>query len=290
MDELATVQAGMSLQSLTMDELGERAAAYKRDLDFTANRMMAGIVSLGEILVHVKERSEHGRYGNFENFVKSVGVKQRMAQYYMDAYRRFHDKPSLLGQVGGMSKLIEVLALPSGSEEAFFAEHDVHNMGVRELRANVRAVNHPEQDARAVSDATQTKEQKRADKELRDRIVQLEQEIDAANRKTETYKALLGESRENYERLEDELSSMKRQAESRSADQPTGKMTGGLFTSLVKRFVAECGEVALMNNAFYGMKKSERQAFADGIAILETFVRNTQNALIATDMEGVKIG
>lgn len=286
MEELATVQAGMSLQTLTMDELGERAAAYKRDLDFTANRMMAGIVSLGEILVHVKERSEHGRYGNFENFVKSVGVKQRMAQYYMDAYRRFHDKPALLGQVGGMSKLIEVLALPSGSEEAFFAEHDVQGMGVRELRASVKTVTHPEQ-----ADAHE-KKPKGMDKETREKIAHLEQERDEAVRRNERYKVLLDENREKYERVESELSSMRRQAESRGAEQQNvqqGQMNGAIFTAQVKRFIAECGEVPLMSNAFYGMKNDERRVFVDAINLLDNFVRSAQNALITTDMEGVAV-
>ena len=290
MADLATMQTGIGLQSLTMDELSERATACLHDIEFSLNRALTDMFSLGEILVHVKGRSEHGRYGNFGGFVESLGVEQRFAQKCMQTYSRYNGKFELLSIVGSTSKLYEVLALPAGSEEEFFAKHDVASMTVRDVRESVKAVNHPEQDAHAVSDAAQIKEQKRADKELRDKIAQLEQQIDAANRRTETYKALLGESRENYERLEDELSSMKRQAESRGADQPTGKMTGGLFTSLVKRFVAECGEVALMNNAFYDMKKSERQAFADGIAILETFVRNTQNALIATDMEGVKVG
>lgn len=292
MEELATVQAGMSLQTLTMDELGERAAAYKRDLDFTANRMMAGIVSLGEILVHVKERSELGRYGNFESFVKSVGVKQRMAQYYMDAYRRFHDKPALLGQVGGMSKLIEVLALPSGSEEAFFAEHDVQNMGVREVRASVKAVTHPEQaDASSDGDASE-KKPKGMDKETREKIARLEQERDDAVRKTERFKELLAENKEKYERVESELSSMKRQAEIRGTEQQTtqqGQMNGAIFTAQVKRFIAECGEVPLMSNAFYGMKTDERRAFVDGLNLLDNFVRSAQNALIATDMEGVAV-
>ena len=56
-------------------------------------RAMTDIVSLGEILLEVKQRSEFGRYGNYGRFLAENGLEERMAQYSVAAYKRYAQKP-----------------------------------------------------------------------------------------------------------------------------------------------------------------------------------------------------
>ena len=102
----------IGLTTLSIDELGERAAAIAQDIQFAMTRAMTDIVSLGEILLEVKQRSEFGRYGNYGRFLAENGLEERMAQYSVAAYKRYAQKPEILTALGSVSKLKELLALP----------------------------------------------------------------------------------------------------------------------------------------------------------------------------------
>ena len=115
----------IGLTTLSIDELGERAAAIAQDIQFAMTRAMTDIVSLGEILLEVKQRSEFGRYGNYGRFLAENGLEERMAQYSVAAYKRYAQKPEILTALGSVSKLKELLALPEAMEEEFLAVRDV---------------------------------------------------------------------------------------------------------------------------------------------------------------------
>ena len=95
----------IGLTTLSIDELGERAAAIAQDIQFAMTRAMTDIVSLGEILLEVKQRSEFGRYGNYGRFLAENGLEERMAQYSVAAYKRYAQKPEILTALGSVSKL-----------------------------------------------------------------------------------------------------------------------------------------------------------------------------------------
>ena len=111
----------IGLAALSIDELGTRAAAIAQDIQFAMARTMTDMVSLGEILTEVKERSEYGRYGNYGRFLAENGLEERMAQYSVAAYRRYAQKPEILTALGSVSKLKELLALPEALEDEFIS-------------------------------------------------------------------------------------------------------------------------------------------------------------------------
>ena len=121
----------IGLTTLSIDELGERAAAIAQDIQFAMTRAMTDIVSLGEILLEVKQRSEFGRYGNYGRFLAENGLEERMAQYSVAEYKRYAQKPEILTALGSVSKLKELLALPEAMEEEFLAVRDVQGMSAR---------------------------------------------------------------------------------------------------------------------------------------------------------------
>lgn len=306
---LAAVQASIGLQAMSMDELAERATAYARDIEFSMNRALTDMVGMGEILTHVKQRSEFGKYGNYMRFVESVGVSQRMAQYSVKAFERFQECPEMLGRIGGVSRLIEVLALPEGEEKTFLEENDVAHMSVREVRKAVKAVSGgdgelpqpPKEDTlKAHSEAQQreNEELRRQIREQRDRISDLDARLDTANhnleeanRRSNTLKGLLEDSKAARQQIENDLSALKRQTERGEMQQKQAnvRMDGTAFTAQVRRFMAECCEIPQMGQAFCDMEHSERATFVQAVDMLGSFVTNARAALNTVDFEGVYI-
>ena len=184
----------IGLTTLSIDELGERAAAIAQDIQFAMTRAMTDIVSLGEILLEVKQRSEFGRYGNYGRFLAENGLEERMAQYSVAAYKRYAQKPEILTALGSVSKLKELLALPEAMEEEFLAVRDVQGMSARELRQEVRAAR--QQAAGEAQD--DGKEKQGQDGKAADsaRICALEKERDAL-------KAQIREIQENSRQIEE---------------------------------------------------------------------------------------
>lgn len=306
---LAAVQASIGLQAMSMDELAERTSAYARDIEFSFNRALTDMVGMGEILTHVKQRSEFGKYGNYMRFVESVGVSQRMAQYSVKAFERFQDCPEMLGRIGGVSRLIEVLALPQGEEKAFLEENDVAHMSVRDVRKAVKAATGADEETPHPPKESAQKEreeaQRRENEELRRQIQEQKDKIGAlgslletanhdleeANRRSNTLKGLLEDSKAARQQIENDLSALKRQAERGEMEQKQAlaRMDGAAFTAQVRRFMVECCEVPQMGQAFCDMEHSERTAFVQAVDMLGNFVTSARAALNTVDFEGVYI-
>lgn len=306
---LAAVQASIGLQAMSMDELAERASAYARDIEFSFNRALTDMVGMGEILTHVKQRSEFGKYGNYMRFVESVGVSQRMAQYSVKAYERFQDNPEMLGRIGGVSRLIEVLALPQGEEKAFLEENDVAHMSVRDVRKAVKAASGKEEEtaqpekesaqkAREEAQRRENEELRRQLREQKDTISNLDalletanHDLSEANRRANTLKDLLEDSKAARQQIENDFSALKRQQErgEMQQKQTSTRMDGASFSAQVRRFMAECCEIPQMGQAFCDMEHGERAAFVQAVDMLSNFVSNARAALNTVDFEGVYI-
>lgn len=306
---LAAVQASIGLQAMSMDELAERASAYARDIEFSFNRALTDMVGMGEILTHVKQRSEFGKYGNYMRFVESVGVSQRMAQYSVKAYERFQDNPEMLGRIGGVSRLIEVLALPQGEEKAFLEENDVAHMSVRDVRKAVKAASGKEEEtaqpekesaqkAREEAQRRENEELRRQLREQKDTISNLDalletanHDLSEANRRANTLKDLLEDSKAARQQIENDFSALKRQQErgEMQQKQASTRMDGASFSAQVRRFMAECCEIPQMGQAFCDMEHGERAAFVQAVDMLSNFVSNARAALNTVDFEGVYI-
>lgn len=307
MDNTMTTRPGYGLQGLSVDELGHRAQALARDIDFSANRMLTDMVSMGEIFAHVKERTEFGRYGSYTRFVEETGVSRRMAQYSVQAYHRFSGREELLGRIGGVSKLIEVLALPEGKEEGFLDTHDVAGMSVSEVRRAVKeekGEERPEERPAEPEKAREIENRKadnaellRANKEIRDKTIEIaglmqklldeQKKTEAAEKRASLTGTLLEESKEARRRMEDELSSLRRQTERGASDaqKARGQIDGAGFAANVRRFLSECCEVPQMGGTFYDMPIDERMTFMRALDTLDSFVRSARSAMNTIDGE-----
>lgn len=304
----------IGLTTLSIDELGERAAAIAQDIQFAMTRAMTDIVSLGEVLLEVKQRSEFGRYGNYGRFLAENGLEERMAQYSVAAYKRYAQKPEILSALGSVSKLKELLALPEAMEEDFLAAHDVQDMSARALRQEVRAARQ-QAAGEAQSGGTETRQ---AEKEAADnaQIRALEQERDAlkaeiqavrassrqmeelsrndqerlsqAEAKQSQLRELLGRLREERGALEEENMRLKQaalhQGERRESDE-SGRMSGAAFMQSVRKFLSENGEVPMMQGAYDEMTPEERGAFLRGLDTLQTFIGSARAALCGLEGE-----
>lgn len=306
-NSLDVKRAAIGLQSLSVDQLGERAAALARDIDFSANRMLADMVSMGEIFAHVKERTEFGRYGSYTRFVEETGVSKRMAQYSVQAYHRFNEHPEALGRIGGVSKLIEVLALPEGQEMAFLDAHDVSSMSVSQVRRAVKEVKAeeapPEEPAEPVevpvqADDARVEELTRRCAE-KDRLISMykadgEKSLAAladSQRRADVLEGLLQDSKLARQKMEDDLSALRRQMERGEAQQRSTdvQMDSAAFTALVRKFLADCCEVPQMGKTFYSMQMNERMAFNRAMDMLDGFVSSVHSAMNTVDFEEVSV-
>lgn len=297
----------IGLAALSIDELGTRAAAIAQDIQFAMARTMTDMVSLGEILTEVKERSEYGRYGNYGRFLAENGLEDRMAQYSVAAYRRYAQKPEILTALGSVSKLKELLALPEALEDEFISAHDVQGMSARELRQEIRAAraqaegNAAEQKERADARSEQESAEKmRALEQERDELkarlresresgVQIEQtmrhdqeRLAQAESRQAQLRTMLEKLREERGALEEENMRLKQaalhQGES-AGSEDGGRMSGAAFTKNVRRFLSENGEVPMMQGAYDAMTMDERGAFLRGLDTLQTFILSARTAL-----------
>ena len=297
----------IGLTTLSIDELGERAAAIAQDIQFAMTRAMTDIVSLGEILLEVKQRSEFGRYGNYGRFLAENGLEERMAQYSVAAYKRYAQKPEILTALGSVSKLKELLALPEAMEEEFLAVRDVQGMSARELRQEVRAARQQAageaqddgkekqgQDGKA-ADSARIDALKAQIREIQENSRQIE-ELDRTNQerlsqaeaKQSQLRELLGRLREERGALEEENMTLKQaalhQGEHRESDE-NGRLSGATFTQNVRKFLSENGEVPMMQGAYDEMTSDERSVFLRGLDTLQTFIGSARAALCGLEGE-----
>lgn len=301
----------VGLGRLSIDELGERAAAIVRDVQFSLNRALTDIVSLGELLCEVKERSEFGRYGSYGRFLADNGLEERMAQYSVAAYRRYADRPDVLEQLGSISKLKELLALPQALEGDFLATHNVAQMSARALRAEVKSARRGASGAQADAEDHQATARGanapadeltalRAERDaLKSRIAEIQQSgrllerqmsseqerLTQAEQAQARLKALLEKSREERGRLEEENARLKQAALHADEQRERGTISAAAFGGNVKRFLSENCELPQMGGMADSMGMEERSAFVRGLDMLESFVGSARRALCGFEGE-----
>ena len=304
----------IGLTTLSIDELGERAAAIAQDIQFAMTRAMTDIVSLGEILLEVKQRSEFGRYGNYGRFLAENGLEERMAQYSVAAYKRYAQKPEILTALGSVSKLKELLARRSNLLTKFPRAHPLHvahgkKFFFHRLRQRQQAAGEAQddgkekqgQDGKAADSARICALEKERDalkaqiREIQENSRQIE-ELDRTNQerlsqaeaKQSQLRELLGRLREERGALEEENMKLKQaalhQGEHRESDE-NGRLSGATFTQNVRKFLSENGEVPMMQGAYDEMTSDERSVFLRGLDTLQTFIGSARAALCGLEGE-----
>jgi hypothetical protein len=104
------------------EQMSTRAEQVLQQIYVTAGNMTANSMRLGGLLVEAKELKHYRAWG-FTGFVKwllgsGLGIKERQAEYFMNAYRRTRDmglKPEDLDNLG-MTRLRHIFTLNPSTE------------------------------------------------------------------------------------------------------------------------------------------------------------------------------
>ena len=121
-NDLANSQTSANLESLTME------------VNLLAAQIAQNAVLIGRKLNEMKQLLPHGEFMPY--IEANCGFKQRMANQFMRIAAEYTVETLPNGL--GVSKVYELLALPSGEREEFIASHDAESMTVRQLREEIR--------------------------------------------------------------------------------------------------------------------------------------------------------
>lgn len=123
-NELANSQTSANLANLTME------------VNLLMAQFSQNAVLIGRKLNEMKQLLPHGEFMPY--IEEHCGFKQRMANQFMRIAAEYTVETLPTGL--GVSKVYELLALPSGEREEFIASHDAESMTVRQLREEIRRV------------------------------------------------------------------------------------------------------------------------------------------------------
>ena len=213
--------SGTNGTGITMlDSLATEARAY-------AESAAMNLFQLGRVYTEAKKLIPHGGWQDWVR--ENGGMSERGAQQVMQLYARFGNNPVFRGV--DKSKLLKMLSLPAGKEEAFATEHDVGSMTSRAVE---EAVKHEREKAKAELDRERTARQeaeKRAE-ELENRPPSIPDDIaetlqkkdeelqtlrEEVERQTEITKELMDENK-GTERLKQELQEAETLLEEKQAE------------------------------------------------------------------------
>lgn len=125
------------------DEIAFEINAIKANVVRTA---MMGAIDVGRLLCEAKEVVPHGEWGAW--LEENVSYSQTTANDLMRIYREYNDdqiklfgrsNEELYGSLS-TSQALALLALPQPAREAFVETHDMEQISVRDLRAEIDAV------------------------------------------------------------------------------------------------------------------------------------------------------
>lgn len=125
------------------DEIAFEINAIKANVVRTA---MLGAIDVGRLLCEAKEVVPHGEWGAW--LEENVSYSQTTANDLMRIYREYNDDQiKLFGRSNeelygalSTSQALALLALPAPAREAFVETHDMGEISVRELRAEIDAM------------------------------------------------------------------------------------------------------------------------------------------------------
>jgi len=162
-EALADADRAMSIHQQQVALVAEQ---YAVDMPYDYERFIARgrelvvetglrLVELGLLLIHVREREEHGR---FTDALGRIGVAPRFAQRAMQAAVKLKDRPNL--QKLGVTKALELLAedgdtlveLERGGTVANLTLDEIDQMSVREVREALRRERQERDDEQAAND------------------------------------------------------------------------------------------------------------------------------------------
>ena len=137
-----------------------RAGEIAMEINIIKRRAAEGLlkdaIEIGRLLCEAKEAVPHGAWGDWlrDNVAYSTSTANDMMRLYNEQERAA--QLDLFGENGfemfeglAPSKVLELMRLPSAERKSFVESHDVENMSVRDIKAEIKAEREAKEKAEA---------------------------------------------------------------------------------------------------------------------------------------------
>lgn len=266
------------------------------DIQYHIKAAGSSMLRIGEGLIEAKKLVPHGQWLSYlrDNF----GWEERNAQYFMQMYTRFGEMEGIEGI--GKSKLMKMLSLPEGTEQAFIEKHDVVHMTVKEVGEAVKEARGGEKEREEAPTPKQRDEQG-IPEEIADRLRKLEEEnqrlaqqngdiiIDNNKLRSEknTLQGTIDEQQDTmqgmqdaYNELQQQITAMRSEEARGDADRtPADELTPQAFAAAVRQFVGACAIMPQMGRRFAVMVANEYNSYAEAMDTLHIWFEGAQRAM-----------
>lgn len=111
----------------------ERLAVVTAEVQLLSGEMLRNILQIGKRLKEIKQLVGHGQFGSYVK--ENCGYSHDVANRFMKVAEQYTEETLPVGL--SVSKVYELLSLPEAERAAFVENHDVENMTVRQLRAEL---------------------------------------------------------------------------------------------------------------------------------------------------------
>lgn len=251
-----------------------------------AEGLLKDAIEIGRLLCEAKEQVPYGEWGPWleENVSYSVSTANDMMRLYNEQERAA--QLDMFGQNGfqmfeglAPSKVVELIRLPAHERKSFVETHDVSEMSVREIKAEIKAEREAkekaERRAAELEEAVADANQKAAIAE--DARVLLADKLESANQQIEQLQISTGLSPEERAEIENEAKKAAEAAAEKKIEAARKKAEKELEKACaegadaVKR--AEAERESAIKAARAEAKKEAEQAVAAKVAELEDKLR-----------------
>lgn len=134
-DEAREALAAAQAENATAIADPERLAVVTAEVQLLSGEVLRNILQIGKRLIEIKQLVGHGRFGSYVK--ENCGYSHDVANRFMKVAEQYTDETLPVGL--SVSKVYELLSLPEAERAAFVENHDVENMTVRQLRAELAA-------------------------------------------------------------------------------------------------------------------------------------------------------
>lgn len=223
--------------------LPEITAEIKYITEQVNRTVLAGIIEIGKRFEMAKDLVEHGKWGEYcEQY---TGYSQSMAENYIKVYKEYgSEQYSIFGDLSksqsignlGITKLIELTAIPADEREEFVEKNNVtENTTVKELQELIRqqkedisaAESRADEAEKKLTDSIAEKDRDISDKQ--DMINRLQRELDVRNAETpitptDEFEQMMAEAEEKVKKtLKNEIDRITREKDKAEKDRNTAQ-------------------------------------------------------------------
>lgn len=270
--------------------------AVTMDIQYHIKAAGSSMLRIGEGLNEAKKLVPHGQWLSYlrDNF----GWNERNAQYFMQMYTRFGEMEGIEGI--GKSKLMKMLSLPEGTEQAFIEKHDVEHMTVKEVGEAVKEARGGDKEREETPEPQQRDEQG-IPEAIADRLRELETEnqrlaeqnkeiIDnnnALRSRNSNLQVMIDEQEDTMQGMQDAYNALQQQITDMRSDEargdadrtPTDELTPQAFAAAVRQFIGSCAIMPQMGRRFAVMAANEYNSYAEAMDTLHIWFEGAQRAM-----------